>query len=188
MPKATAVAAAEVDLLLTPKVAAVEVGLLRMRRAGAVEVEAGLPRMRRVAAVGVVTAAGPVCGVMAEVAVLLFNRACLADKVLSSSVAAARVAMSSVEDRISVAARMCMCVRVLTCASGGAAIAGAMATAITDHALACTSRGGVVGVTDTIGDIAYFAIVIPIATGGIATDVGGNTFAEGVVQRAALSD
>ena len=96
--------------------------------------------------------------------------------------------MSSVEDPISVAARMCVCVRVLMCVSGGAAIAGAIATVTMDHGSACMSQAGVVGVTDTIGDIAYFAIVIPIATGGIATGVGGNTFAEGVVQRAALSD
>ena len=97
---------------------------------------------------------------------------------LSSRVAT--VVMSSVEeDSISVAVRMRVCVRVLTCASGGAAIAGAIATLTTDHALACTSPAGVVGITDTIGVGACSAIVIPIATGGIATGIGGNLPAEG---------
>ena len=82
------------------------------------------------------------------------------------------------EDPTSVAARMCAFVHALTCVSGGGAIAGAIATVITDHALACTSRADVVGVTGIIGNGACSAIVIPIATGGIATGVGGNTVTE----------
>jgi hypothetical protein len=171
-PKAAAV---EADLLLMPKVAAVEVGLLRMHKAEVVEV--GLPRTRRVAAGEVVKAAAPACGAKAE-ADLRFSRAWVVAKVLSSSVAAARVVMSSVEDPTSAAARMCVCARALTCVSGGGAIAGAIATVITDHVLACTSRADVVGVTGIIGNGACSAIVIPIATGGIATGVGGNTVTE----------
>ena len=123
-----------------PKVAAVEVGLLRMHKAEVVEV--GRPRTRRVAAGEVVKAAAPACGAKAEVADLRFSRAWVVAKVLLSSVAAARVVMSSVEDPTSAAARMCVCARALTCVSGGGAIAGAIATVITDHVLACTSRAG----------------------------------------------
>ena len=159
-----------------PKVAAVEVGLLRMHKAEVVEV--GLPSKRRVAASEVVKAAAPACGAKAEVADLPFSRAWVVAKVLLSSVAAARVVMSSVEDPTSAAARMCVCARALTCVSGGGAIAGAIATATTDHALACTSRADVVCVTGTIGVGACSAIVIRIATGGIATGVGGNTVTE----------